>query len=93
MRNPIVNRDFKGNCVYCNHCLPCPAGIDIAAVTKYMDIATMDEGAADKGIGQHYRELEAHGSDCIKCGSCEKKCPFSVTIIKNMEKASMLFGV
>ena len=23
-----------GNCVYCNHCLPCPAGIDVGLVNK-----------------------------------------------------------
>ncbi len=87
-----MNSDFKGSCVYCNHCQPCPVGIDIAAVTKYVDIALMDKEAADKGIGQHYRELSAHGSDCIKCGSCEKRCPFSVSIIKNMEKAKDIFS-
>lgn len=86
-----MNSEFKGSCVYCNHCLPCPAGIDIAAVTKYLDIALMDESAADKGAGQHYRALSAHGSDCIQCGSCESKCPFSVSVIKNMQKANELF--
>ncbi|MDR1754853.1 MAG: aldo/keto reductase [Eubacterium sp.] len=87
-----MNKNFKGNCVYCNHCLPCPAGIDIASVTKYLDIATMNNNAIQKGVGQHYKELPTHGSDCIKCGSCESKCPFSVSIIENMEKAVRVFG-
>jgi predicted aldo/keto reductase-like oxidoreductase len=86
-----MGKDFKGACVYCNHCLPCPSGIDIAAVTKYLDIALMDITATGKGIGQHYRELSAHGSDCIKCGNCESKCPFSVSIMQNMEKAKNVF--
>ncbi len=86
-----MSNDFKGSCVYCNHCLPCPAEIDIAAVTKYLDIAIMDEDAVNKGAGQHYRELSAHGSDCIKCGSCESKCPFSVSIMENMDKAAEIF--
>ena len=86
-----MNADFKGICVYCNHCLPCPSGIDIAAVTKYLDIASMDEGAV--GALQHYRELPAHASDCTECGSCESKCPFSVPVIKNMEMASTFFGL
>lgn len=88
-----MNNDFKGSCVYCNHCLPCPAEIDIAVVTKYLDIALMDESAVNKGAGQHYRELKAHGSDCIQCGSCESKCPFLVPIIKNMERASEIFNL
>jgi predicted aldo/keto reductase-like oxidoreductase len=88
-----MNRDFKGSCVYCNHCLPCPSEIDIAAVTKYLDIATMDTTAVNKGIGQHYRSLSAHGSDCIQCGSCESKCPFSVSIMDNMDSAAEIFGL
>ena len=88
-----MNEDFKGSCVYCNHCLPCPSNIDIAAVSKYLDIALADPTAAGKGIGQHYRELPAHGSDCIECGNCESKCPFSVSIIDNMKKAAEVFSV
>lgn len=87
-----MSSTFKGSCVYCNHCLPCPSEIDIAAVTKYLDIVQMDESAVSKGAGQHYRELAAHGSDCIKCGSCESKCPFSVPVMDNMEKAAAIFG-
>ena len=86
-----MNDSFNGSCVYCNHCLPCPSEIDIAAVTKYLDIAAMDESAV--GILQQYRELPAHGSDCIECGNCENKCPFSVPIIKNMKMAYELFGL
>lgn len=83
---------FKGSCVYCNHCLPCPSEIDIATVNKYLDIARLDETAIPPSIAQHYRSLSSHGSDCVKCGSCEARCPFSVTIIENMEKAAALFG-
>lgn len=88
-----MNKDFKGACLYCNHCLPCSMGIDVAKVTKYLDIALMDESAVNKGAGQHYNELSSHASDCIKCGDCESKCPFSVPIIKNMERAFEIFGI
>ena len=30
--------EAMGNCVYCNHCLPCPAGIDVGLVNKYYDL-------------------------------------------------------
>jgi len=88
-----MNEDFKGNCVYCNHCLPCPAEIDIATVTKYLDIAILDEKNVSKSIKQHYGELTANASDCTKCGSCEKKCPFSVPVMDNMDKANKLFSM
>lgn len=88
-----VKRDFKGSCVYCNHCLPCPSEINIASVHKYLDIAVLDEAAVPPGIRQQYRELASHGSDCIACGSCEERCPFGVPIIKNMERAAEIFGM
>ncbi|MDR0602471.1 MAG: aldo/keto reductase [Treponema sp.] len=83
---------FKGNCMYCNHCLPCPVSIDVAAVTKYLDIAALHKDAVPPSAAQHYLALEKHGSDCVSCGSCEKRCPFSVPVIKNMKKAAALFG-
>ena len=92
---PVVGsrrNDFKGNCVYCSHCQPCPAGIDIAAVNKYLDIARLDEAHIPPGIAQHYRSLKKHGSDCIGCGSCQKRCPFAVPVIENMKRAATLFG-
>ena len=29
---------------------------------------------------------------CVACGACEKRCPFSVSIIENMKQAAELFG-
>lgn len=87
------DQDFSGNCMYCNHCRPCPSDIDIAAVTKYLDIAKLSPGTVPQSISQHYKALLAHGSDCIACGSCEERCPFSVGIINNMQEASEVFGV
>ncbi len=91
----IINTNtgsMKGSCVYCSHCLPCPSEIDIANVNKYLDIAKLDEANIPPSIKQHYASLSAHGSDCIGCGSCEERCPFSVPIIDNMAKANELFG-
>lgn len=83
---------FKGNCVYCNHCLPCPANLNIAAVNRLLDIATLDEHGIPPDVTEQYRLLEAHGSDCLRCGSCEERCPFSVPVMDNMRKVAALFG-
>jgi predicted aldo/keto reductase-like oxidoreductase len=84
--------DFKGSCVYCNHCLPCPQAINIAEVNKYLDIAVLDEQNVPPSVRSHYQALERHGGDCVACGNCERKCPFSVPVVKNMERAAALFG-
>jgi len=60
-------------------------------VNKYLDIALLDEINIPPPIMSHYRALERHGSDCIACGSCEERCPFSVSIVQNMNKAATLF--
>jgi len=81
-----------GACMYCNHCLPCPQEIDIAAVNKYYDLAkNLDTVPAT--LKDHYRVLHAHASDCIECGDCEERCPFDVKVIEKMARASDLFGM
>jgi len=86
-----LRNDFKGNCVYCGHCQPCPAEIDIAAVNKYLDIARLQPDAVPPSIRSHYNSLGHSGADCIACGSCEEKCPFGVPVIENMAQAARLF--
>jgi len=80
--------DFRGNCVYCNHCQPCPKEIDIATVMKYLDIARLDLDNVPPSMISHYSSLVHKGDECIACGNCEKRCPFGVPIIKNMIEAN-----
>ena len=83
---------MRGACVYCNHCQPCPAQIDIASVHRYLDIAKLDKAHIPPSVRQHYDQLAAHGSDCIACGNCLERCPFGVEVIRNMEEAAQTFG-
>ena len=41
--------DLQGNCVYCNHCLPCPVGIDIGRTIQKLDkaLAASSDGLSD----------------------------------------------
>lgn len=87
-----LRNDFKGNCVYCGHCQPCPVGIDVAAVNKYLDIARLDPAHVPPSIRSHYAGLSHTGAECIGCKSCEKRCPFGVPVIENMAAAAKLFG-
>lgn len=81
----------EGLCMYCNHCLPCPARIDIASVNKYLDLVELDKKPADS-IKAHYHSLEAAADKCIGCGVCEERCPFNVKVRERMERAVTIFG-
>lgn len=81
---------YNGQCTYCGHCTPCPAGIDIAMVNKLYDLAAMCDEPA-QSVVSHYHCLSANAADCIGCGGCETRCPFGVKIVDRMEKAKKLF--
>ncbi len=83
---------YANKCLYCNHCKPCPADIDIAMVNKLYDLAAMQPDVP-ASVKAHYEALESHASDCIACGGCEERCPFGVPVIERMEAAEKLFGL
>lgn len=82
---------WKGYCMYCGHCAPCPKGIDVADVTKFLNL-TKAQGMIPETVAQHYSVLTAHAGDCVECGACEKRCPFEVPIRENMKAAKAAFG-
>lgn len=77
-----------GKCVYCRHCHPCPGGLDIALINKYYDLSNQGDILAK----EHYLTLEKTASDCIKCGHCNKRCPFKVCQQERMEEIAGYFG-
>lgn len=81
---------YFGQCTYCGHCAPCPAGIDIAMVNKLYDLATM-QAEVPATLRAHYGQLSAGAKDCIGCGGCEERCPFGVQVISRMEQTAELF--
>ncbi len=82
---------WKGHCMYCSHCKPCPKKIDIASVTKFLNLAQAGKNVPET-VREHYAVLEHHAGECIQCGQCEKRCPFEVKIRDNMKKAVKVFG-
>lgn len=82
---------YYGQCTYCGHCAPCPAGIDIAMVNKLYDLATMQE-EVPSSFRAHYADLSANAKDCVGCLGCEQRCPFGVSVAERMEKAGKLFA-
>ena len=82
---------WTGHCMYCSHCAPCPQKIDVAYVTKFLNL-TIAQGEIPETVREHYKALEHHAGECIKCGICETRCPFGVKVRENMEKAKSVFG-
>lgn len=78
-------------CVYCNHCHPCPVGIDVAAVNRCLDMLRTGTAARD-AVRAQYAALAAHAGDCLACGACEERCPFGVGVIERMREAAEAFG-
>lgn len=82
---------WKGHCMYCGHCAPCTARIDIASVNKFYNLArTQDE--IPETVREHYKALAHHASECLACGACQTRCPFGVDIVGHMQKAAAKFG-
>lgn len=83
---------WEGHCMYCGHCAPCPQGIEVAAVTKFLNL-TKAQNSVPETVREHYAALRHHAGECVKCGACEKRCPFKVTVIQNMQEAVKVFGM
>lgn len=85
------NISWKGHCMYCSHCAPCPKHIDVASVTKFLNLARA-QGEMPETVREHYAVLPHHAGECIQCGACESRCPFEVSIMENMKAAKEMFG-
>lgn len=79
--------EADGKCVYCNHCKPCPQGIDIGSVNKYYDLAK----AGDDMAKEHYLALSKNASDCVQCSHCNDRCPFNVDQMARMKEIEAFF--
>lgn len=79
----------EGECVYCNHCLPCPSTIDIGQTMRLLDAA---QRVGVEQVRADYAAMPTNADDCIACGECEARCPFGVEVISRMEEAARVFA-
>ncbi|WP_367925393.1 aldo/keto reductase [uncultured Ruthenibacterium sp.] len=82
---------WVGHCMYCGHCAPCPQGIDVASVTKFLNLARA-QGRVPETVREHYAVLPHKADECIGCGACTGRCPFGVDAVANMSEAARVFG-
>ena len=81
-------KSAMGHCVYCNHCQPCPMGIDIGLINKYYDLSL----AGDKMAHNHYDKISVKADACVACGHCEQRCPFKVKQEERMAEIAKYFN-
>ncbi len=84
----VTPREAAGICVYCNHCRPCPAGLDIGMINKFYDLARLGDAMA----AEHYRQLDKNAADCVGCGHCDSRCPFGVKQVERMQEIRSWFA-
>ncbi|MCI5688636.1 aldo/keto reductase [Anaerovoracaceae bacterium 42-11] len=84
----LTPAEMQGVCVYCNHCQPCPAGLDVGLINKYYDLAK----AGDVLAADHYQQLEKKAGACIACGHCDESCPFGTAQSERMKEIAAYFG-
>ena len=88
----LAAQDTENNliseCVYCNHCLPCPVSIDIALMMKFHDEAKFESSPE---LRRAYSSINPNAADCIECGECADRCPFQIDVVEKMRETTELF--
>jgi predicted aldo/keto reductase-like oxidoreductase len=80
-------------CTDCKYCLKdCPKDIAIPGILKVMnDYLIYKDIAAGKFLYGWETLKKAKASECTACGQCEKVCPQSVSVIRELSKAVGIF--
>ena len=81
---PAFEQFGTGECVHCNHCLPCPSQIDIGQTLRLWQ---QGQKELTPDIRAEYDALPARATDCIECGDCVESCPFGVEVTDIMARS------
>ena len=77
-------------CRRCAYCAPCPQGIDIPAI--FILRGYKERYGLEGWAETRYASLDSRAKDCISCGSCEKKCPYDLPIVKMLKEVRNCFN-
>lgn len=86
-----INSKMKVGCTACGYCMPCPAGVDIPGTFAAYNRRYTESrfwGFIEYTMFTALRKDAASASKCIGCGKCERHCPQSIEIRKELEKAA-----
>jgi predicted aldo/keto reductase-like oxidoreductase len=79
---------WRGLCIRCGHCQPCPQGIDIRWMIRLVD---RTRGGITDELMAGYSNFQVKASECTECGECMERCPFEVDVIAKMQRAVEIF--
>lgn len=74
-------------CTACRYCMPCPSGVDIPVNFRIWNQYGMYRNTA--GAVQSWKfeiKDEARAKNCVGCGACEKLCPQSIDIRRDLAR-------
>jgi hypothetical protein len=82
----------KEYCHRCGYCLPCPQGIMILGVIDILKGPFLSMEVKKKAYHEVLKgRLNSDPSNCVQCGQCVEKCPFTLSIPDLMRKAVEVF--
>jgi len=74
-------------CTNCKYCMPCPNGVEIAAILEYYNESIIyDNPRASRSLYGSLPEDE-QADNCVECFECEEKCPQGIPISEYLKKA------
>ncbi len=73
-------------CRRCGYCAPCPQGINIPQ--NFLLVNYLRKYGLADWAKERYRTMSVTAKDCVKCGACEKKCPYNLPIRAMLEKVA-----
>jgi predicted aldo/keto reductase-like oxidoreductase len=79
-------------CTNCKYCLPCPNGVEIAAIFDYYNDAMIYDNSRGPRIQYNDLAKDQLADNCVECFECEEKCPQGIEIVENLKKAHALLG-
>lgn len=79
-----VSSDY---CTMCNKCLPCPEGVAIPNVLRFMTYH--DNYGHRERARRLYEQLPvlSNADQCTDCGECEPRCPVKIPIVRKLRTA------
>ncbi len=86
----IVKELGQNFCRRCGYCAPCPKGINIPSALLFANYLRR-YGLADWARSRYF-SMSATAKDCVKCGTCETRCPYELPIRNMLERVAADMG-